>query len=752
MLAGIRVLRLGDCASAGFCAQMMARMGAEVRALPDDGQAAVRFAGSAFEAAWYGLDDKIPAASPAQAYDALLADCDVLIDARRPGAAQDTALTAERLRQVHPHLVHCRISAFGDDGPYRDHHATDITLYAMSGLMQATGDGNREPLNARPRIAQVSAGLYAYIGCLMALRRRMDDGRGDGVEVSMQEAAMQNAEIALAEHLRTGKVARRNNDEHALVPWRTYPCADGAVFVCGGPARNWWRVVDAIGDPALGASPFGSMAERLQNRAAFEAQLRPSLADHDKWSLFHMGQRCGLSWAPLATLEEALDDPQLRDRRFFRETNTIDGRIFRQPDIPFRTLAGDVHAKTSPPPPTQAASDAPPLAGVRVVDFTHDWAGPHAARVLADYGAEVIKIEYPQRLDGMRGGFPEKVNDFARFWQLHRNKRSVTLDLARDDHLAVCKKLIADSDIVIENSRPGVMARLGLDFDELRTLREDIILISMSAFGASGPYAAYAGYGGGIEAASGLQSLTGYATEGASYRVREMDVINGIYGAAATMSALLHRQRGGGGQWIDLSETETCCWSIGEYFADCSGRGAAPEMLGNRHPVHAPQGCYPCAGEDRWITICAADDRQWQALAACIDAPQWAEEPRFADAAERRQHHDEIDARIAAWTQARDPMTAMQQLQTAGVAAGVVMNAADLASDPHLSARGWFLETQGVRLPGLPFRFLRDSGGLRHPGPALGRDNQWLAEHYGTLSPIETPRAETLGTAFDAER
>lgn len=757
-MVGLRVLLLGNCAAAGFCTQLMAQLGAEVQMLETD-SAAVPFDGDAVQAQWFGLhagaDTAATEAVDVATLEAALARADVLIDARAADAASVTTLDPDALRNRFPRLVSCRLTPFGSDGPYRDFHASDITLYAMSGLMQTTGDGTREPLNARPRIAQISAGLYAAIGCLMALRRREISGSGDRVELSMQEAAMQNAEIALAEQLHGGKVARRNGDEHALVPWRSYRCADGEAFICGGPARNWRNAVALIDDEALGAQPFDRLHERLQHRVAFENHLRTWLQNRARADLFHAGQRCGLAWAPLLSLHEVADDAQHRARDFFREVVLPDGRRGRQPAAPFRQRAENGDAPPASPSPPDAAQRAPatwtpqlPLAGLRVVDFTHDWAGPHAARLLADQGAEVIKIEYRTRLDGMRGGYPERVDGFARFWQLHRNKRSVTLDLKQPEEFALCQRLIADSDLVIENSRPGVMQRLGLGFEALRALRDDIIMISMSAFGASGPYADYAGYGGGIEAVSGLQSLTGYADDGPRYRVREMDVINGAFGALAASAALLHRERGGKGQWIDLSETETCCWAIGEYFAQASDNGSAPAVVGNRHTIYAPQGCYPCAGDDRWITLSVTNDRQWHALVDLIGAREWADDAALECAEQRRAAHDVIDARIAQWSAQQAPSDAMHSLQSAGIAAGMVMTAADLTDDPHLAARTWHCDIDGLRLPGGPFRFANGGGQLWRRGPDLGQDNDWLTARYS--SPDDrTLETGCLGTAFD---
>ncbi|MGH8445725.1 MAG: CoA transferase, partial [Solimonas sp.] len=753
-LGGMRVLRIGDGLGAAYGAKLLRGFGATVRsiALPEAPVADI----SAEERAWYEVDQgRLPFDGSPAALNALLHGTDVVIDASAPGVGESLGLEAEALAKRHPRLIVCRVTPFGIDGPYRDYAAADITLYAMSGLMNSTGDGTREPLHSQPKIAQVTAGLYAYIATVMALLRREQDGLGDYIDLSIHEASMENYENAIAEHLHAGNVARRNGDEHTMVPWRTYRCADGEAAIIGGPIRNWGKAAELFGAPEL-VEQYSRMDVRIKERKSFEALLRPWLEANSKRDIFLAGQQRGLAWSYLATIKDALDDPQHTARQFFVKEKTADGREARVPGAPFRgsesRWQGDGE---TPSRATPAAGKAPskeplkaPLQGLRVLDFTHDWAGPHAVRVLGDYGAEIIKIEYPKRLDGMRGGYPKKVNEFARFWQLHRNKRSLTLDLARPDHLEICLKLARDADVVVENSRPGVMDKLGLGYEALRKANPDIVMVSMSAFGVDGPYARFAGYGGTIEAISGLQALTAYSADGPAFRVREMDVLNGIFGSCAAVTALLHRQRGGRGQWIDLSETETCCWTVGEFFAQASLSGHEPPVLGNRHVRHAPQGCYPAAGTDRWLTVSIADDAQWQRFARIIGGDALAGDARYASVAQRRAQHDALDALIAAWTGQQDAAAAMQTLQQAGIAAGMVCNAKDLAQDPHLAARGWFQSVDGIRLPGFPFRMRRGGGVLNWRGPDLGRDNAHFAS-YGELALGDTLAPDRLGTAFE---
>lgn len=688
-----------------------------------------------------------------------LASADVLLDTSGPNGLAATSWGADDgLRHDYPDLVVARLSPFGQTGPYADYQAEEITLYAATGLMHATGDADRAPLAAGVPVCTDSAGLKTFIAVQMSLYRRGRDGGGDVIDLSMAETAMENVEIALAQWLNNASVACRNGDEHAMVPWRTYDCRDGEAVITSGPMRHWLQGAQLFEAPEL-MDELASMADRIKQRKRVGDLMTPWLDKTDKQTVFQQGQQAGLAWGYVASLDEALASEQNEARSAFVSQQTERGQTYRMPDAPFH--GSRLNWQTRPAPeqsvspaavdwpasdrasaPTPADSRAP-LAGIRVLDFTHDWAGPHAARVLADYGAEVIKIEYPARLDGMRGGYRDRINNHARFWQLHRNKASIVLDL-RDsaDHATACR-LAGEADLVLENSRPGVMAELGLGHDDLKRLKNDIVMVSMSAFGATGPHAHYAGYGGTIEAVSGLQSLTGYRDDPRTRRVREMDVVNGVFGACAAMAALTHRQQTGEGQWVDLSEQETCIWLAGAAIVDRDLNDRSDVFFGNRHPDHVPQGCYRCAGDDRWVTLSVRDDRDWQALCAAIDAPGWMREASLNTVAARRESQDAIDAVIEQWTASREALEVEQAWQQARLPAAMVRSARDLGEDMHLAARDWFVDVPGARLPGLPFHFARGGGHVASRGPALGQDNA----RYGVDQ--AAPTADDLGTAFD---
>jgi len=400
-----------------------------------------------------------------------------------------------------------------------------------------------------------------------------------------------------------------------------------------------------------------------------------------------------------------------------------------------------------------------PLSGVRITDLTHYWTGPHATRILADLGADVIKVEYPARLCVLRGAFREgKAYDrHPRWYQVNRNKRTITLDLKEEREREILRDLVGVSDVVAENSRPGVMSNLGLGYEDLRKLKPDLIMLSLSACGSSGPWAHYAGVGGSLEPLSGLQELTAYHQDGKRMRIKEADVISGVFGACAIMTALIHRQRTGRGQWIDASQLEILAHTmVGEHMLEYVMNGTHTLPLGNRHARFAPQGCYRCQGEDKWVVLTIRSDEEWEALCEVVGQPSWKQDPRFGTVEDRRKNHDDLDRLIEGWTRSRGHEEVMRLLQARGIPAGAVLNTAELIKDPHLQARGYFKPaTDGTNglFPGLPGARPEWGSLVRRRGPDLGAHNESVVR--GLLGrpkqDVPTINEDEIGTGFDPE-
>jgi crotonobetainyl-CoA:carnitine CoA-transferase CaiB-like acyl-CoA transferase len=389
-----------------------------------------------------------------------------------------------------------------------------------------------------------------------------------------------------------------------------------------------------------------------------------------------------------------------------------------------------------------------PLAGVRVADLSMMWAGPFATRLLAEMGAEVVKIESPRAWDNVRTLLPqpgatEPWNTSYYFNDYNRDKKSLTLDLSQPRGRELFLELVARCDCVIENYRADVLDKLGIGWDALRRAKPDIILISMAGFGKTGSEKGFVGFGPIIEQMAGMASTTGYGDDGVPYKtgISYGDPIGGMAAAGAVALALVARRRTGRGAWIDLAQRETMAQMLGPAFAAASLRGETPVHRGNRDPRFAPQGVYACLGTDQWVAISARDDREWWALAQAIGAP----ELESLELGERRARHDELDARIETWTRKLLPREAAESLQRAGVAAAPVLDCNAIHQDPQLAARGAWVELPHPKMktwkqPASAWRLVEAKPLPRRHAPLFGEHNREIL--CGLLGHSERELAE----------
>lgn len=367
------------------------------------------------------------------------------------------------------------------------------------------------------------------------------------------------------------------------------------------------------------------------------------------------------------------------------------------------------------------------LQGVRVLDFSWAAAGPYATELLGFMGAEVIKVESRHRPDLSRRSFYQSapLDASSEFNDLNLNKRSLSLNLRTPEAIALVKRLVVHCDVVLENFRPGVMRRLGLDYDTLQAINPAVIMASSSANGGTGPESAYAGYAGVFNALSGAGHLTGYA-DGPPTEMRiSMDLRVGMSLCFAVLAALWERRRSGEGQHIDMSAREAITCLTGDALMHYTLNGESPERCGNADEVLAPHGCYRCQGEDRWVTIAVGSDREWQSLCREAGHPEWQRDPRFADAASRVRHASILDEALNAWTESQTPEAVTTRLQQAGVAAYPSMDSAMLSNSAHLRQRGVFVTVEHAQLGeqtvlGPPWRSLNTPSQAERPGPLLG--------------------------------
>lgn len=385
-------------------------------------------------------------------------------------------------------------------------------------------------------------------------------------------------------------------------------------------------------------------------------------------------------------------------------------------------MSSDRRDPGNPPPAGR------PLSNIRVLDLSRVFAMPYAGTYLAALGAEVIKVEscQTQFMDTTRtvnGPYPGN-DPGERYWErggtfqtLNRGKRSLTLDLRSDEALEIVKSLVAVSDIVLENFTPRVMRRFGLDYLKLRAVKPDLIMVSNTGYGHSGPWSEFGAMASALESTHGTGAFMGYLEQGPGGGSAPGSVPNKIghsytdflaswTAQLAVMAALIHRAKTGQGVWIDLAMYQVGVSFIGEGMLDYAFNGRSTRRIGNRHRFMSPHGCYPCRGEDQWVTLAVRDDSEWEGFCQALGQPELALDPRFALPLDRHRHQDRLDEIITEWTSAKDRYQVMEAMQERGVPAGPVLNARQLLSDPHLRQRGFFetvdhSETPSPGQPGL---------------------------------------------------
>lgn len=386
-----------------------------------------------------------------------------------------------------------------------------------------------------------------------------------------------------------------------------------------------------------------------------------------------------------------------------------------------------------------------PLEGIRITDLTQIWAGPKCTQILADLGAEVIKIESPRRSDPARGTtnvlglerYPGRdrgqrpYNRSGYFNSNNRSKYGITLDLHKEEGLAIFRRLVELSDVVTENFSATVMARLGLSYETLKTFKSNIIMLSMPGFGGSGPERDYVAWATTIEATAGFCYTTGYEGKPPMVSYQSFsDPLAGIFGAVAVLTALRYRRTTGKGQHIDLSQLEALVNINAEALLDYQINGRLRGRHGNHHWYMAPHGVYPCRGQDSWVALAISTDREWQALRRAMGDPEWASDDRFSGVTGRKAFEEELDRRLADWTRNYAPGEVTNMLQDAGVASGPALTVEDVVDDPHLMARGDFESVTHDEVGPypyyrpLPVKFSKVELKARRGAPCFGQDNE----------------------------
>ncbi len=769
-LGGIKVLDLTQYIAGPYCTRLLAGFGADVVKVEAPGKGDPTRLVGPFLGGEPGpersglflylnngkqgvtLDLKSPAGS--EAFRELVRGADVVIESFRPGVMDKLGLGYESLKGINPGLVMTSVSNFGQTGPYRDYKLNHLIAWGMAGGHYVEGVPGIRPVQSGGWITHFIAGLHAATGLMIALFQRNASGKGQYVDVSIHESM-------LPAPIYTTTVSQFNGTTHSAYGRNhlgIFPCRDGYIGLNLYAGHHWEMTCTFFGLPELLEHPlFGAQGGVNANLAAAREYFYDLVIDRDEEELFHAGNEWRIPFGLIPTTAQVLDSPQHAARGFFDEvSHPVMGKV-KMPGAPFK-LMGTPWRKGNPAPllgehnesvigrspevkkQAPASGDKPglPLEGIRVVDVTNSWAGPYATQFLGAMGAEVIKVETtkwvdPWRMGGMVAGSVEGWNKSPLYNSVNTNKLSLTLDLTHPEGVRIFKRLVKMSDIVAENYTPRVMTNFGLNYEELRKVNPAIIMLSMPSHGTTGPWRDYSGFAALFEQMSGLPQLTGWPDGPPKMTDWGFaDIIGGASGRVALMLALLHRQRTGEGQFIDMSQVEAVTCLLGDAIVEYSMNGRIRPRRGNRHPEMAPHGYYRCRGEDCWAAIAVATDEEWQQFCRVIGDPAWTKEPLFASAAGRRENHVQLDTLIEVWTLTQDQHDVMNNLQKAGVAAGVIPSGPAILTDPHYAARGVY-ETVEIPLMGpclLPRAAPMELGGAprekRQPAPTLGQHNHYV--------------------------
>ncbi|MFC9978546.1 CaiB/BaiF CoA transferase family protein [Gordonia sp. NPDC127522] len=768
-LDGYRVIDLSVGIAGAYCTKLLADGGAEViKVEPPQGDPMRKWSasgspvdttagGALFN--YLACTKKSVVVDPADDadLDALLTEGDAVIWSRDSPFAG--TLSPSAIAAAHPRLVVTAITPFGLDGPWSDRPATEFTIQAWSGGIVGLGRGapDRAPVHVGGQIGEWFAGAHASAATLTALRHRKQTGSGQLIDLSMLETEILGLTYHPVSFLEIS--GRPFRSERMIFVPGVSQAADGMVALGCATAQQWSDLCVMVGHPEW-VDPDAPLAITAR---AFELapQIYAWIAERTVDEVCELATTFRIPNAHVANGANLTGLPHFDARDSFVKNPALG---FSQPGPPYRMSSFDL----APPDPApllgehtdryRATEDAGvesartaadhtdqgttlPLTGLRVLDMTAFWAGPSCTHILALLGAEVIHVESTTRPDGTRmiAGVPftedawwEKSPIFA---GLNTNKKGVTVNIQTERGQELLRDLITSCDVLVENYTPRVLEQVGLDYDSVRALNPELIMVRMPGFGLDGPWRDKAAFAYVIEDASGLTWLTGHPEQNPVEPYSIGDPNAGIHALNGLLLALEHRDRTGEGTLVEASMIDAALNVSAEQVIEHSAYGQTLMRAGNRGPAAAPQNLYQAAGTDEfgrddcWVAIAVATDLQWEALREALDDPQWARDADLATADGRRRHHDLIDDHLGAWCRELDSDTIVERLWAAGVPVAKVMQPHRQTELPPLAARDFFVQVEHPVNPTashstIPVRFAGLPTPLEvRPAPTLGQHN-----------------------------
>lgn len=683
LLTGFKVVQIGGGAAAAVCGRLLADVGAEVTCIDaDTGTTLLATLNRGKEAA---TQDN-------------LATADLIV---REGQSS----TLAEIRRINASATIVTISPFGETGPQAGDPATDLTLFFASGIARLL-TGQVDDLSEAPirPVGEQSAFIGGLAAACAGMHASLGNQPGATIDVSIQEAL---ATLAMTELARAG-LGKKSWDRKRVgdgngATVTILPASDGYAAISPREEKQWASWLTAMGSPAWGADPrFVPKANRVKNWDALHALMSQWSRQRDKQGIADAAQRAHVPSFPLREVAEHLDTPQMRHRRYYRSC-ALAGKAIQVPSTPFGLSIGASGRKRRVP-------EGPlPLSGIRVLDFSWVIAGPTTTRYLAAMGAEVIKVEAPS-------GDPGRASELHT--ALGQAKKSIVLDLKKPQAVEVARALAATSDILIENYATGVMDRLGLGAEALKTVNPDLIYISASGMGRTGPESKAVAYGTLLQCYAGFAGLNRHPDISPRVGFAWCDPMCGLMLAFVAAASLWHRQHAGGVARVDFSMIEAMLWTMAEPLV-ATQLGNQPKPMGNASLRYALHGVWRCAGDDDWISIVARTDAEWQALCRIVPGA--------------------TDEALSNWAASRSAAAAAETLLKAGIPAAALARTEDLVKSPHLVARAFWEDG----LPGLPW--CASFGRAMGPAPALGADTEQVLADVLGLSPDRIAELQASG-------
>lgn len=752
ILAGKRVLDISEGIAGAYCTKLFVDAGADVVKVERASGDPMRQRGSG------GLFKYLHAGKKSVCgdWEELASQADLVVASR--------SIDSEALRSANPRLVILSITPFGATGPWADRPANEFILQAWCGSTGNRGWPDEEPLSAGGELGFYMAGVFAAVAALSALLRAECTGNGEAIDASILESmaigfVFYNCVAAQFENSRGAPT--RSIDIPAIEA-----AEDGYVALTTVTAAQFDAFLKLIGREDLARDKdLASRTGRHSRYREFQTIIDAFTATQGVDAILAKASALRIPAAPVTNGATVRDIEHFRRRGIWLR----DKAGIEQPGPAYR-LDGQVHRRARTAPllgehdgaigweaaassrasiATPASADnALPLAGIRVIDCTAFWAGPMSSLFLAALGADVIHIEGPDRFDPNRltsnvlpNGQPAW-NAAPRFLAVNNSKRSFVVDLKKPEGVALTKRLLATADVLLENNSPRVMDALGLGWDDVRRVNPALVMTRLSGFGVDGPWRENVAYAYTAEAVSSLAWVTGRAEGRPTVIGGPGDPLAGAHAAFATVLALFRRKTTGKGGLVDSCLTDAALAAAAEQTIEWQATGILSGRHGNRSPSAAPQGLYPCAGDDRWIAISVETDEEWLRLKKVIGDPA-LEADVLLEAQGRHDDHNAIDAAIRCWAARKSPEDAVASLLDEGVMGAVVTIAARIGDNPQMQARSFFerMESKSAgnyETPIMPFRFASVERWSRRPAPDLGEHTEEILDELEIDSEART--------------